>query len=143
MCGILDQIRRLVDDYCWYADTRDVEGIVSLFTPEGVFDATPIGLGKMVGTAELRQFFQELLPVHEYSQHLSGNCRIDVDVDGEAARGMSYYSMQGAIKGSGPISAAGYYEDRYVLTPDGWRIEFRRGVPLLPSNLEAMTSTLS
>jgi hypothetical protein len=50
--------------------------------------------------------------------------------------------MQGAVRGGAPISAAGYYEDTYVRTPDGWRIASRRGVPLGPPRLAPMTDRL-
>lgn len=140
MSDDLTQIQRLAADYCWHADHRDVEGIVSLFTEDAVFDARPVGLSQIQGRAALREFFGMLLPLHEYSQHLSGNHRIDLDK--QAARGTCYYLMQGAVRGGAPISAAGYYEDTYVRTSDGWRIASRRGVPLGPPRLAPMTDRL-
>lgn len=134
-------IQRLTSDFCWCADTRDVDGIVALFAADGVFDAEPAGLGVFEGHEALSGFFGSLLPAHEYSQHIIGNHRIDLD--GDTATGTSYYLMQGAIKGTGRISAAGYYEDRYVRTSDGWRLQSRRGVPLVPFNIDAMTENLA
>lgn len=132
----LDDIRRLADDYCWHADMHDVDGIVALFADDGVMDASAVGFGLIRGAAELRRFYEQIIPLHEYSQHLSGTHRIDVD--GDEARGTAYYLMHGAVKGGDPISAAGYFEDRYVRTPSGWRILSRRGVPLGPPNLDPM-----
>lgn len=134
-------IQRLASDYCWYADHRDVDGIVSLFSEGAVFDARAVGLTEVTGLEALRDFFQSLLPLHEYSQHMLGNHRIDLD--GNSARGTCYYLMQGAIRNAGPISAAGYYEDAYVRTAEGWRIASRRGVPLTPPRLTAMTEQLT
>ncbi len=136
----INAIQRLVNDYCWYADTHDAEGIVSLFTADGVMDAEAVGLEVFRGQEALRSFYTSIIPLHEYSQHLSGTHR--VDIDGDTAKGTSYYLMHGAVKGAGPISAAGYFEDRYVRTPDGWRIAYRRGVPLVPPNLSAMIDAL-
>jgi ketosteroid isomerase-like protein len=136
-----DQIRRLADDYCWYADARDVDGMVSLFTKNGVMDAQAVGMNIIQGHEALREFYKLILPMHEYSQHLSGTHRIDIE--GDSAKGTSYYLMQGAIMGAGPISAAGYFEDQYVRTADGWRFSSRRGVPLIPPNLKAMTDWVS
>lgn len=134
-----ENIHRIINDYCWYADTRDVDAIVGLFALDGVMNAEPAGLGVFEGRDALLKFYGDLLPQHEYSQHIAGNHRIDID--GDEAAGTSYYLMQGAIKGAGPISAGGYFEDRFVRSADGWRIAFRRGVPLIPFNLGAMTNS--
>ncbi|MEJ8568580.1 nuclear transport factor 2 family protein [Elongatibacter sediminis] len=136
MISDLDRIRRLADDYCWFADNHDAEGIVSLFTPDGVMDATAMGMGVIQGEQELRRFYREIIPLHEYSQHISGTHRIDLD--GDQAAGTAYYLMHGAVKDAGPISAAGYFQDDYVRTSAGWRIRSRRGVPLAPPNLSAI-----
>lgn len=134
-------IQRLTIDYCWYADTRDVAGIVSLFTDDCVFDATAFDIPVIRGHEALRELFQKLLPEHEYSQHLAGNHRIDIS--GDAARGTSYYAMRGRVRdGGGVISASGYYADVYTRTPAGWRIAERRGVPLLPPDYAPMTDSL-
>ncbi len=132
----MDEIRRLADDYCWYADTHDVDGLVSLFTADGVMDATAVGFDVIAGQHELRSFYEKIMPLHQYSQHLSGTHRIDID--GDEARGTSYYLMHGAVKDAGTISAAGYFQDRYMRTSEGWRIASRRGMPLVPPNLDPM-----
>ena len=140
MSSDIDLIQRLANDYCWCADTHDLDGMISLFTTDGVMDAEAVGLSIVRGHDALREFYGSLLPLHEYSQHLSGTHRIDID--GDTATGTSYYLMQGAVKGAGPISAAGYFEDRYMRTADGWRFSYRRGVPLVPPNLSAMTDSI-
>lgn len=130
------EIQRLANDYCWFADTHDVDGILSLFTADGVMDAEALGMETIRGEESLRKFYDTIIPLHEYSQHLSGTHR--VDLDGDKASGTSYYLMHGAVKGAGPISAAGYFEDQYERTADGWKFSSRRGVPLAPPNLSAM-----
>lgn len=134
-------IQRLSSDYCWYADHRNVDGIVSLFTQDARFDARPMGLSLIQGRDALLAFFGTLLPMHEYSHHLCGNHRVDVQQD--AASGTCHYLMIGAIRGEGQISAAGYFEDTYLRTPDGWRIASRRGSPLAPPKIEPMTERLT
>ena len=136
----IDEIQRLANDYCWCADTHDVDGMVALFTTDGVMDAEALGMEIIRGHDALRKFYGLILPMHEYSQHLAGNHRIDID--GDTAGGTSYYLMQGAVKELGPISAAGYFEDKYVRTAEGWRFSCRRGVPLLPPNLRAMMESM-
>lgn len=137
----LDEIRRLADDYCWYADTHDVDGLLSLFTADAVMDAEAVGFGILTGQKELRGFYEQIIPLHEYSQHLSGTHRIDLN--GDSAEGTSYYLMHGAVKDAGPISAAGYFQDRYVRTSEGWRISSRTGVPLIPPNLDPMRDRMN
>jgi hypothetical protein len=134
---VLD-IQRLASDYCWCADHRNVEGIVALFTEDACFDARPMGLSLIQGHVALRDFFGTLLPMHEYSHHLCGNFRIDIQQD--TACGTCHYLMLGAIREEGAISAAGYFDDTYVRTPDGWRIASRRGAPLVPPKIDPMTN---
>jgi len=128
-----EAIRRLTIDYCWYADTQDVPGIVALFDGDYVFDATKFGIPVIEGRDSLLEFFAALLPGHQCSQHISSNHRIDIA--GASAKGTSYYFMMGVAKDGETISAAGYYEDDYILTEQGWRISVRRGVPLLPADM--------
>lgn len=135
-----EAIRRLADDYCWYADTHDVDGIVGLFTDDGVMDATAVGMQVFRGTEALQAFYAKIIPLHEWSQHLAGTHRIDLG--GDTATGTSYYLMHGAVKDGGPISAAGYFEDRYTRTANGWRFASRRGVPLGPPNISEIIEAL-
>jgi len=133
MSADYEAIRRLTIDYCWFADTQDVAGIVALFDGDYVFDATKFGIPRIEGRESLLEFFGSLLPTHQCSQHVSSNHRIDID--GVSAKGTSYYFMMGVAKDGEPISAAGYYADDYILTEHGWRISVRRGVPLLPPDM--------
>lgn len=131
-----EEIRRLTIDYCWFADMRDVSGIVELFGGDYCFDAQEFGIPLVSGRDALHEFFGHLLPNHECSQHISSNHRIDID--GAAGQGTSYYFMVGIAKNHEPVSAAGFYEDAYVRTEDGWRISRRRGVPLLPPEMSGV-----
>ena len=136
-----EEIRRLTIDYCWHADTQNASGIVALFGGDYAFDAREFDIPLIQGRDALLEFFEQLLPSHDCSQHVSSNHRIDVD--GTSAEGTSYYFMLGIARDGGPISAEGYYEDRYVRTDEGWRISLRRGVPLLPPDMSEVLSVFS
>jgi hypothetical protein len=61
------------------------------------------------------------------SQHLLGNSR--VTVDGDTARSLTYARVY--HRGTGDRSdwfyeCMGEYDDRWVRTPEGWRLTFRR-----------------
>ncbi|WP_425409877.1 nuclear transport factor 2 family protein [Hyphococcus sp.] len=125
-------IERVVFDYCWFADMQDIDALVSLFDQDGIMDASEFGLPVIKGRQSLRDFFQTLLETHKCSQHLAGNFRVDIAKN--EASGTSYYVMEGLLKDSSPISAKGYYKDRFVRTTEGWKILRRKGIPLLPVN---------
>lgn len=109
--------------YTWALDTKNVEGLRDVFTP----DATAMLRGvecngvdaiiARIGGAVLRL---------DRTQHLVGNHQVTVDGDTGTHRChlQSQHVLSGTEGGDNYI-VGGYYEDRVVRTPAGWRISHR------------------
>jgi ketosteroid isomerase-like protein len=115
--------------YARAVDFRDYDTFASLFTEDGVLDVgQPLEGRDAIRTAMSRR------PDELRSRHILTNIFIDV-VSTTEARGISYltlYRHVGAeslkrepIPFDGP-AAVGHYEDRYVLTDDGWKFKRRQ-----------------
>ena len=113
----------LVKAYGERADAGDADGFAQLYVEDGVFDR----LGQLIcGQAAIREVIAGR-PPGTWSRHLCSNIRISVDDDGRGASGVVDLDMQRGQAGSEDIQRLhGKYEDRYVLTDRGWRIQSRR-----------------
>lgn len=130
----LEACRNLVVDCASLIDETRYDELGRIFATDGVFarptapDAPIVGRDAIIAAFKLR-------PANKLSQHLVMNIRVwltgadtaegtssimlyltDVDLPFEPGKGR---------KGSGPL--LGLYKDRYVRTPEGWRIADRRG----------------
>jgi ketosteroid isomerase-like protein len=124
-------IVRLTHDYALFNDTFRVDDLVALFTEDAFFDMEPAGLERYEGRAAIRDFFEREKRALSHVMHLTSNHR--VDVDGDTATGTAYYHAMGITRRGGRENQArGYYDDRYVRTPEGWRFASRRSCLLLP-----------
>ena len=126
--------RNLVVDCASLIDETRYDELARIFAVDGVFarptapDAPIVGRDAIIAAFKLR-------PANKLSQHLVTNIRVwltgtdtaegtssimlyltDVDVSVEPGKGR---------KCTGPL--LGVYKDRYVYTPEGWRIADRRG----------------
>lgn len=117
--------------YCWAIDTRDWAALDRIFVP----DATAVfGSWELEGLDAIRRRLERTLSRLDASQHLVGTHQ--VHLDGDTATGRCYVHAQhvrdaAAIDGAGPLYlVAGRYDDRFVRTPDGWRIARRTLTPL-------------
>lgn len=115
--------------YARAVDFRDYESFVSLFAEDGVLDVGQALEGRdAIRTAMSRR------PDELRSRHVLTNIFIDV-LSATEARGISYLTLyrhvgDESLKGEpipfdGP-AAVGHYEDRYVLTDDGWKFKRRQ-----------------
>jgi uncharacterized protein (TIGR02246 family) len=112
----VEEIRRLLAEYCFAIDNRDAEYWASLFTDDGVFDSNT--LESLVGHKALRDFVNSVVP--DGRHHFSTNEIIVVDGDVATVRAYAMVTMD-----SPPVlSSVGTYEDDLVRTASGWR--FRR-----------------
>jgi hypothetical protein len=121
---------RLVTAYCHYVDHGEAARIAELFTENGVW----AGPGsKMSGRAQLEAGFGQRQAQNErMSRHVCNNFLCDVE-DENNATGVVYltlYRHDGAEdRKLSPLEGpelVGEYRDRFVRTPDGWRIADRR-----------------
>jgi len=117
----LEAIRDLARRYAHYVWQNELEALADLFAEDGSMD--PGTRPPIVGRAALLAGFREMLTAGStflpfIQQHV-------VDLDGDAARGTCYIDLRAEVAGESMIGA-GWYDDRYVRTANGWRFQTRK-----------------
>lgn len=123
---------RLVIDYTHLVDFGEAARIADLFTADGVWEADGV---RMDGRDAIRAGFGARQGVtRRTSRHVCTNVAITLEGP-DAAAGISYLvnyrhdSQTGTAELPAPVGHpkfVGEYHDRFVRTPDGWRIAHRR-----------------
>ncbi|MCP5026345.1 MAG: nuclear transport factor 2 family protein [Actinomycetia bacterium] len=133
LARLLDEraCERLINEYCQLVDHGDAPGIAELFTADGVWRSSE-GL-LMEGQDGIRAGFTRRQGVtRRQSRHLCMN--VIIDVEGDDATGRCYLvnyrhdSETGEAEHPAPADIPKYvgeYLDRFVRTPDGWRLAER------------------
>lgn len=118
--GIADrfEIIQVTHDYCWALDTKSWDELDDVFLPEATADLGWPLEGREAIKARIRTALEHL----DDSHHLVATHQ--VRVDGDEARCRCYLQAQ-HVKDGDTFMYAGRYEDRFVRTPDGWRIAHR------------------
>jgi hypothetical protein len=123
----LEAIRALKMRYARFCDDGyDAGGIASLFVPDGVWDGGPL-FGRPEGIDAIRQHFSAASGRIPWSLHYILAPEIEVDPDGNRARG-TWYLWQPCIRRSRDGTdrqawLAGTYRDRYVKRDGRWLFE--------------------
>ena len=117
----LEAIRDLARRYAHHVWQGELEALAALFAEDGSMD--PGTRPPIVGPAALLAGFREMLTSGStflpfVQQHV-------VDLAGDTATGVCYIDLRAVVDGVSMIGA-GWYDDRYVRTPEGWRIQSRR-----------------
>jgi ketosteroid isomerase-like protein len=131
----LEEIRALTHRYGLALDTFDLDGIVDVFTPDGIFDCSAFGLEVCDGQESIRTFFDHNQQVMANQIHMFSNHIIDFDGPDEA-HGTNYLEQDGYTHDGARIQCLGLNRDEYVRTDNGWRIKRRVITPLVPFQLE-------
>lgn len=108
--------------YTYALDTKSWDDLDRVFLPEATAYLTEELSGREAIKARVRRALEGL----DLSQHLIGNHQILID--GDRATGCCYLQAQhvrDAAPGPPNFIVAGRYDDHYVRTLDGWRIERR------------------
>jgi ketosteroid isomerase-like protein len=118
-----EAVRDLARRYAHYVWQNDVAALVDLFADDGEMD--PGVRAPIKGKAALREGFDQMLLSGStfrpfISQHV-------VDLAGDSATGTCYIDLRAVLNGTAMIGA-GWYHDRYVRTPKGWRFAARKVV---------------
>jgi len=118
----VQEITRLKGRYTMLADSgpdRPHSGreISELFIEDGIWHIVPTGSAK-VGRAAIKEHFDNV-QLFPFSYHLLGNPIIEVD--GDTARGQWHVVVAFTHSEAGKMWVAGYYDDEFVRTADGWR----------------------
>jgi hypothetical protein len=109
--------------YTWALDTKNVDDLRSVFTPDAT--ATLRGVDCSGVDSIIARIGGSILRL-DRTQHLVGNHQVTVDGDIGTHRCqlVGQHVLEGAAGGDNFV-VGGYYEDRVVRTPDGWRIAHR------------------
>jgi ketosteroid isomerase-like protein len=124
--------------YCWALDSRDWDALEGVFTPDAVAEITE----PVHGIDAIKDRVAAALGPLDESQHLVATHQ--VQLDGDRATCRCYIQAQHVKRGTpggDNYLFAGRYEDRFVRTPDGWRIEHRALIRMwTEGNVEVLLS---
>jgi ketosteroid isomerase-like protein len=129
-----EDIRDLHNRYCFIQDRghashaeEDVQAFLALCHPDIVWDNSPDGSRAHRGHAAVAAYLRGLWARFDSCMHCVHNLSIVFESD-DRARGRSSFDAVGDIDGEAFV-AAGYYEDEYARTVDGWKFLLHREVP--------------
>jgi anthranilate 1,2-dioxygenase small subunit len=129
------------DEYTAILDEGRLEDWPAMFTEDCLYEIIPrenVDLGlpaplmRCEGAAMLRDRVISLRHANiyetpHYRHMLSGHRVMALDADSAEMRA-SYVVINTSQDGDSTIFQAGYYQDRLVRTPDGWRFSIKRAV---------------
>jgi hypothetical protein len=113
-------LRDLVSTYSLSRDACDLETLLDLFTPEGVFEfaGTPTR-----GRAELETFYRGTMSRYRTTLHVTHEHLVDIG----STRAAGVVVGHGELALDDMLMLAAYrYDDEYVKVDDRWYFEYRR-----------------
>jgi hypothetical protein len=121
--GDREDIIDLAVRYTWALDTRNFEDLRNVFLP----DATAMLRGvECNGVDEIIARVSGSILRLDRTQHLVGNHQVTVDGDTGTHRcHLQGQHVKEGTPGGDNFIVAGFYDDRVVRAPDGWRIVHR------------------
>ncbi len=129
-----EAIRDLMSRYCFIQDRghqsraeADVQAFLELCHPDVVWDNSPDGTRAHRGHAAVAKYLRQIWARFDDCMHFAHNTLVAFPSDDRATGRSSFYAT-GDIDGESFI-AAGYYENEYVRTEDGWKLLLHREVP--------------
>lgn len=109
--------------YCDYADRADIDGVVALFTEDGVVNLGGGALHR--GPEELREMFADRFALYSVTSFHSSGIRI-AEYDGQRASVMSYlYGIHDAPEMDRRMHLWGRFDDAMVKQDGTWRFQAR------------------
>ena len=115
-----EAIRDLANRYAHHVWRKEVAQVVDLFTDEGVMETA--AMPPFRGRDMLLDAFGRMLAEDEFCPFVHNHI---IDLDGDAANGTCYIDLRAVMRGQ-PLSAWGYYEDRYARVDGTWRFAARK-----------------
>lgn len=121
-------VREVLEGYSGAAARLDIDGYLAFFTPDAqmhgileMFGQT----GPLVGHEAMRGFFGQAFAGLDWLMQLNSITNIDIGEDGKTAT--SSLGVAETAEGvNGHILMLGRYDDKLVLTDDGWKFSERR-----------------
>ena len=110
----LVEIQQLLAKYAVTITQGDVEGLVTVFTPDGTYSA--------FGDTYTLDRFPDLVAAAPKGLFMTGTALVDLVEGADTATGTQPLCF---IEHSKHDMRIGYYNDTYVRTDDGWRLKTR------------------
>lgn len=124
------EIREVLARYMRAMRLGDVDLMDDVFLPDAIIDYTAIG-GSVAVWTETKPWLARMIAVELFLLFV-GDVHVAFDADGIGADvETSWHGAFVATADTPPLTIFGTYDDRFVRTPDGWRIEARTDRPLL------------
>ncbi len=118
-------IQDVVHAYAEGVDDGDREAVAALFTDDCVFRAFAGPKGTAEGRAAVEVLLGRLLGTFRATSHHVSNLRLDFVGDDEATGRTSLHAWHAFVDDRPDGLLWGRYVDRFVRTPDGWRLAER------------------
>ncbi|SBS70991.1 conserved hypothetical protein [uncultured Mycobacterium sp.] len=110
----LVEIQQLLAKYAVTITQGDIDGLISVFTPDGTYSA--------FGSTYTLSRFPELVDAAPKGLFMTGTSLVDLTEGADTATGTQPLCF---IEHSAHDMRIGYYKDNYVRTADGWRLKTR------------------
>jgi SnoaL-like domain len=110
----LVEIQQLLAKYAVTITQGDVEGLVTVFTPDGTYSA--------FGSTYTLARFPELVAAAPSGLFMTGTSLVDLAEGADTATGTQPLCF---VEHSTHDMRIGYYRDNYLRTDDGWRLKTR------------------
>ena len=110
----LVEIQQLLAKYAVTITQGDVDGLISVFTPDGTYSA--------FGSTYTLSRFPELVDAAPKGLFMTGTSLVDLTEGADTATGTQPLCF---IEHSAHDMRIGYYKDTYLRTADGWRLKTR------------------
>ena len=123
------EIAEVLSRYCECIDECDFDGLERVFTEDCVTDYGPGRGGQVVGRRALIDRIAAVVKELRRTQHLLGQHRLELEADG-SWRSMIYATAWHELADGSTTTSRVRYLDRFVRTPEGWRIAHRELVAL-------------
>lgn len=120
------EIQQLLVDYASAIDQKKFDALDAVFTVDAHIDYS--AMGGMVGPfPEVKEWLKVALGMFPHYQHMLGNMSLNIDGDRATGRTMCFNPMQMKMPdGNLQVMFLGlWYLDKFVRTPQGWRISER------------------
>lgn len=113
----------LISRYCNAVDDRDIDTIISLFTPDGSMGHAD-GATEGSGPDGIREYYESKLVHFEHCYHYAHNQLVEF-TSTDRARGVVNAHAEMVIDGEAILAALRYY-DEYQRVDGRWRFQQRR-----------------
>ncbi|MCY4601655.1 MAG: nuclear transport factor 2 family protein [Acidobacteria bacterium] len=117
------QIEQLYARYNQGWDFKDVELYLSAYTDDAVF-TTGAGVAHE-GKDAIRDYLTTGFANGASGDRTHNNTSILITPTADGAKGRGYWYVVDVMSQPPAIAGAGYYDDTFVRTPDGWRMKSR------------------